>query len=107
MCWTEHKPPAECTEGGSTKTCTIVTNHFTAYALVTQKAVTTIMPTAVAATVAAMLAVAWSDGTTEIVVVSAAVALNVALTCSALWSCATTRTAATYKSSLGSPVSFF
>ena len=103
MCWTECKPRAECTEDGSTKTCSILTNHFTAYALVTQKAVTTIMLATVAAIVAAMLADAWSGCTTEIVVVSAAVAL-VALTCSALW---TTMTAAMYESMLGSPVSFF
>ncbi|KAI0221409.1 hypothetical protein LSAT2_027246, partial [Lamellibrachia satsuma] len=65
MCWKEHKPPAECTEDGSTKTCSIVTKHFTGYALVTQKAVKVIISAAVAAVVAAMLAVAWSGGTAQ------------------------------------------
>ena len=98
MCWKEHKPPAECTEDGSTKTCSIVTKHFTGYALVIQKAVTAIMAAAVAAIDTAMLDVAWSGGTTELVV-------SVALACSALWSRATTMIAAVYKSLLGSPVS--
>ena len=112
MCWKEYKPPAECTEDGSTKTCSIVTNHFTAYALVTKKAVTAIKAAAVAAIVTAMLAVAWSGGTTEIVAMSAAaVGFIVALTCSALiysalWSGATTKTAAMNESSPGLPVSF-
>ena len=125
MCWKEYKPPAECTEDGSTKTCSIVTNHFTAYALVIQKAVTAIMPAAVAAVVAAMLAVtwlggtkeraavaaviaamlavAWLGGTTEMVVLSAAVGLILARKHSALWSRATTMMR---KFLLGSPVSF-
>ena len=94
MCWKEHKPPAECTEDGFTKTCSIVTNHFTGYALVTQKTLTAIMPVAVAKIVA------WSGGTTESVVGSAAAVGLVALTCSALWS------AAKYDSSLGPHVSF-
>ncbi|KAI0216735.1 hypothetical protein LSAT2_031297 [Lamellibrachia satsuma] len=104
MCWKEHKPPAECTEDGSTKTCSIVTKHFTAYALVIQKAVTAIMPATVAAIDAAMLDDAWSGGTTELVVMSAAVGLKVALIRSALWSHATTVTAAMYQFLFGSPL---
>ncbi|KAI0235547.1 hypothetical protein LSAT2_013929 [Lamellibrachia satsuma] len=99
MRWKEYKPPAECP-----KTCSIVTNHFTAYALVIQKPVTAIMPAAVAAIVSAMLAVAWSGGTTEIVAVSAAaVGFLVALIYSALWSGATTMTAPMNESLPGLP----
>ena len=109
MRWKEYKPPAECTEDGSTKTCSIVTNHFTAYALVIQKAVTAIMLYALATIVSAMLAVAWSGGTAEIVAVLAAAAVGciVALIYSALWSGATTMTDAMNESLPGSHVSFF
>ena len=106
MFWKEHKPPAECTENGSTKTCSIVTNHFSLYTLAYKKVVTVIMPAAVAAIVAAMLAVAWSGGTTEIAAISAAVALIVAVMWSDVWSGATTPAVAMHKSLPGSPVSF-
>ena len=36
LCWKEHDPPAECSEDGSTKTCYIITNHFSLYCLVSE-----------------------------------------------------------------------